>query len=389
MGDAAVLEPTSDNDGFSPEERAQFEGMRTAEPAAPEGAPVDPAPAQPDAAVADKPVTEAAPAEGAAADDDDGEDDAPAATAPGAAVDPNARQPRRVAYGKFQRLEAKYKELQARSVADAETKARLDERLKLINEALTPANQPVADEDPEPDPEKDIFGYVQWQKRALAKQGDTIKAIQEGRQTETEDTRVANTYLTDAEQLAREEPNFVPAYQHLMGVRLAQLAMYYYGKDVSDPEAGPLSANEINHIRQIAAGEEKQVVAEALKAGQRPAQRIYQLARASGFRPQAAVAANGAAANGTKPGNGAAQNGNGSAASAAQNGNGTAPKAPSVADEIDRIKSGQDAALSLSGGGGAPSQPMTAERLATMPQAEFEAWMERTPEHLIRQVMGG
>lgn len=397
MAEAATIEPTADHDGFSPEERAQFESMRETESATPEPSTPDPAPSAvpgpADAPAADKPPAAGAAAPGAAeaptAGEEDDDDEAPPAPVPGAPIDPNAqRQPRRVAYGKFQRLEARYKELQTKFNEKDQITTRLDERLKLLNEALaTPqTTQPAAEEDPEPDSEKDIFEYVKWQKRQIAKQGETIKSIQEGRQTATEETQIAQTYETDARQFVATEPNFIPAYEHLMGVRLAQLAMYYYGKDVSDPEAPALTAPEINRIRQIAAGEERQVVAEALANGQSPAKRIYQLARASGFRPQAAAAVNGAA----KPTNGAAPPVNGKGNGAASNGNGAAaPAQPSVSDEIDRIKAGQDASLSLSGGGGVPNQPMTAERLANMPQAEFERWVEVTPPDLVKQIMGG
>lgn len=376
MDDAQTLEPTADRDGFTDQERAQFEGMRETE--APAETPAAPEPVMPESTPQVETPAAAAPQADDGADDDDDETDAPAAAAPVPGQPPQDRPPRRVNYQKFQRMEARAKAAETSLRERDQVMARLDERLKILNEALaTPQqpNQPQVDQDPEPDPEKDIFGHNSWLKRQLVKQGEALQAIQSGRQTETEESQVARTYETDARQFVATEPNFVPAYQHLMGVRLAQLSAYFYDKEPTE-----LSAKEVEHIKRTAAEEERQVVSEALKNGLSPAKRIFQLAKASGFRPQAAEAPN--------AGNGAAApkpNGNGAHA---PNGNGAAA-APSVSDEIARIKAGQDASLSLSSAGGAPSNPMTAERLANMPQAEFERWMENTPPEVIRELMGG
>src|SRR6185436_13256480 len=148
-----------------------------------------------------------------------------------------------------------------------------------------------------------------------------------------------------------------------MQSRMIELAMYYFGKDLTAPDAQPLTGPELQRIKRTVSGEERQLATEALQSGKSPAERVYQLARARGYRPAAAAA--------PAPTNGAARPGNGAAPAAAPNGKApatpgslaTAPAAPSVTEEIARIKNGQDAALSLSGGGSSPQSPMTAERL--------------------------
>lgn len=395
----AATEPTVEDDGFSPEERSQFESMRDSGPGpAPEAPAADPALSP----AVDPAVAPAAPPAGAAepsGDDDGGEDDdepAAAAPVPGAVVDPNAaKPPRRVAYGKFARVERRAKAAEAETTKLREQQARLDERLKIINEAMqTPAQQPqqpVAEEDPEPDPETDIFGHNKWLRRQMQRQGETLQQLQEGRTAETENTELTQAYTTDAEQFAVREPNFIPAYQHLMQSRMVELAMYYFGKDLTAADATPLTGPQLQRIKQTVASEERQLATEAIKQGLSPAQRVYQLARARGYRPAAAAApapTNGAA----RPGNGAAPpapNGKAPAAPGSLAVAPAAPAAPSITDEIARIKNGQEASLSLSGGGSAPQSPMTAERLANMPQEEYEAWVENTPPHIMKQLMGG
>ncbi len=361
MAEPALKEPSVEDDGFTPEERQQFEQMREPEAPPPEPAPETPPPE----AVAQPAVVDPSPS-----DDDD---DEPAAAAPQPGAAPAQQQPRRVNYQKFARLEQRYKDLQKQFNEREQTNTRLDERLRLLNEALATPQQTPQEEDPEPDPEKDIFGHNAWLKRQFTKQQQALEEIRSGRQSETEETQIARTYEDDARIFASREPNFVPAYQHLMNSRLAELAMYYFGKDVTE-EGVQLSAQEVQRIKQTAAQEERQLVQEALQQGQSPAQRVFQLARARGFRPQAAAPAAQAA-----PGNGAVQ-------PAKPNG---AAAQPSVTDEIAKIKQGQAAALTLSGGGGVPSNPMTAEKLANMSQEEFNRLMDTLEPDEWRTLMEG
>lgn len=371
------------DDGFTAEERQQFNEMQQsdrADPASAEPAPVAAAPAVP----------------GADADDDDDVEDEPAAhgAAPGAAPPDQNKQPKRVSYGKYRRTEdrAKKAETERDDARKAEQEARrvqaaLDERIRIFNEALaTPppaADAKPADDDPMPDPTADIYGHIEWQNRQREKLEREIADVKAGRQQELSEQAVANAYFDDARALASKEPNFVPAYQHLMGVRLAQVALFYYGKDLSDP-AAQLTPAEMERVREAVAADEKQLVANAIKSRQSPATLIFKMAKASGWRPDPAAA----------PAPAPAPNGSAAPAAArpaAPNGAAPAPAAPkvSVKDEIERIQNGQDAALSLSGGGGAPVSPMSALKLANMSQEDFNRYAESLSPDEWKVLAGG
>lgn len=383
--------------GLSAEEQAQFDAMRDADPA-----PVDPgAPTTPEPA----PAAPVAPAAAAASDDDD--DDGPEHAAPVPGADPNAKpQPRRVSFNKFAREESARKKLESdlaeerkKTSSFEEKTARLDERLKLINEALTPKPEQEA-EDVEPDPDTDVFAWSQWQRREnkrLKAQIDQLATplteLTEGKQAQDADAQLADTYLTDASAFAAKNPDFVPAYQHLMTSRLAQLAAYYYDVDIYDQNA-TLNAEQVQKIRQIAAREEREMVAGALKAKKSPAEAVFKMARAYGFRPGngAAAPAPSAAPAAAAPSGGPPPMGQPTRvapASAVATNGAAAPAVPSVVDEVNRIKAGQEAALSLSNGGGTPTSPLTAERLANMPEHEFNAMLERLDPAELQAIMGG
>lgn len=394
--------------GLTAEELTAYNEMRSAPPQS--GEPGNPTPEEPSETPAPAPDAPAAPAAAAgektvtapAADEDDDEPDPAAVAGPD-----GVKLPKRVSYNKFRRLEDEAKAAKAeleteRSKAQkaAETQARLDERLRLINEALTPAPAAAQDDDPEPDPEKDIFGHNAWLKRQLVKTRETyderFRAMDAERETATAERQIAEVYVTDAQQFAAREPTFLPAYSYLMQVRMAQLANYHFGKDLTDPTCPPLTAAEVARIKQDVAAEERQLVSQAIKAGKSPAAAVFAMAKMTGFRPQAPAAtaeAAGApaAANGVKPPPGAAAPAVAAAVAAAApaNGNGAAPAAGSVRTEIEKLKAGQDAALSLSGGGGAPAPVLNAEKLANMPEEEFGAMLDNISRGELRRIMGG
>lgn len=392
------------DDGLTPEERTQFSDMQRETSAPP----------APDAPVSDAPVDGATPAaaDGAqpaavADDDDDGDEPATGGAAPAAGAD--GRKPRRVSFSKYDR---ETKELQARlakaegTVAEQNAmQARLDERLRIINEALTtpasaaaddPAKKvpplPKAEDDPEPDMEADIFAWAQWSKRDNARlrqdftQGQQVQ--QQERQTQKQEQETNDTYMQDAESFAGTEPNFIPAYQFLMASRVAELAVHYFGKDLS-VDGQKLTRPEYNKISQTVVSEERQIVQGALKSGRSPAAQLFAIAKSRGFRPPAAVAAPAGEAgkpNGAAATNGAAKPANGAAAAPGALGT---EKPASVVDEIARVRNGQDAALSLSGGGGAPPATIDAAKLANMSQDEFEEMVETMSPAALKKMMGG
>lgn len=389
--DAPAADAPAVNDGgfgLDADEQAAFDAMR-AEPA-PTGDPghVDSeTPAEPAAPETPAPIPGSEPPIAAAtpaaepADEGDDEDAAPAA---------DGRTPKRVSFNKFKRAEdaaaaavAELKTEREKNAKSAETQARLDERLRLINEALTtqPPAAPEVDEDPEPDPEADIFGHNAWLKRQLVKTQSSLSEFREqvetGQQASAADQAMASTYMDDAARFAQTEPNFGPAYAYLMQVRVAQLASFHFGKDLTDAATPPLTTQELVKIKSEVAREEKQLVSTAIKNNKSPAAEVFRMAKMTGYRPAPAAAAP-APTNGTTPQTPAAP-------AAPTNG---APK-PSVTAVIDGIKKGQDAALSLSHGGGAPAPVLNMEKLATMPEDEFGALLETMTPAALRRIMGG
>src|ERR1035437_2866162 len=348
MANTAQALPAADagqvDDGFTTEERAEFAELEkaTSEPdRPPEPAPAPtPAPAPAPAGAdgegdEDEEEAAAAPAGGAAAVP--GAPGAtPAAGAPGEPAAPGTVVPkRRVSARKYERAE------EARKVAETErdprrqNQARLDERMRIINEALTAPAQPVktaAEEDAEPDAEKDVFAWIAWKKRDDVRVREEIAELRTGRQAEVEDTTLANTYTEDARSFAATEPNFVPAYQFLMANRTYELAQYFFGKDLTE-QGVQLTSEELGKIRGTIGNEEKQLASEAITMKQSPAKRVFALAKARGYRPAAAAPAADPAAK---------TNGAAAPAAAAPGGLAASAAAPSVVAEIANIKAGSE-----------------------------------------------
>lgn len=374
-GIAAAAEPTMLDDGFSAEERAAFEGMMGGDTGAGDPPSIDNTPAEPPLVVQGDPGTEP-PVANADTDDDDDDADPQAQAQPKPGEKP---LPRRVNINKFLRMEERAKKAETEAQQIREMFTRTDERLKLLNDALTSGQQKKVeeqrDEDPEPDPEKDIFGWAKWAQRDRARMQQqltkTTTHVQQKEQTEHNEQALATFYRDDARNFAEREAQFAPAYNFLFHSRAVELAAAWYGKDVAAGEQ--LTPPELARIRSTISAEEKSIVIDAAQNRQSPAARIFTLAKARGFRPQAAPAAQ----NG-QPGQGQpAPRQNAPAASAA----------PSVADEIARIQRGT-AHPSLSQGGGSPATPLTAEKLASMGDDEFGAYLERMTEAQQRQLFG-
>lgn len=372
----------ADSSGLTAAEQAYFDsrgaktdglvpdaGATAAETEAkPESKPAAEAPAKPDAAA--KPDK---PAAATASDPDEeplGEDGRP--KNPG----------RYVRHGAFheERERRKTVERELQAEREARTKeqierAKVAERLDLLNAALAP--QPKAEEKPAPppDPEQDIFGYAKWQgerlaalERQLGEVNGQVGKVKEQGAAEWQEARLRQSYVNDAQRFASATPDFGTAYVHLLQTRDQELAHIGH----ADPKKRA----------EMIAAEEREIVAAALQAGVSPSERIYGLAKLRGYAPAAASAqANGGAAPAAGNGNGAAANGG--AAPAA-----SAAAAPSVSDEIARIKAGADASKSLSQAGGSPGG-LTLEALASMSQDEFDGWMAKASKAQIRAVMGG
>lgn len=237
---------------------------------------------------------------------------------------------------------------------ERELRARIDERLKMLSEAVSQP-EPQAQIEPEApeapiDPEQDIFGAYKQQQRQLAKLMDTITSLQAGQsemrqqtQEERQTSSLISNYKRDAASFKAQKADFDDGYNFLLTKRGEQLkAMGYADSDIAT----------------MLYNEEMSLAQRALSMGQSPAAQIYGLAQSMGYQPRQAAPAGGApAAAGGRP-------------AAAP-----ATPVPSVTAEIDRIKAGQASSRSLSSGGGAAGEELSLEALADMPQKQFEAFM--------------
>jgi hypothetical protein len=381
-----------DDIGLSPEEQAQFDSMRdTAHPGSnasspdqlvqPEAAASDGTPA-PDQPKGSEPAPQGEPSL------TPGEEDPDVETIKDSAgkdvIDAKTGKPqKRVSFHKFQRTLNELTEARKLLATTAEERARIDERLKIINEALmTPAATPAqeqVEEDPEPDAENNIFEWVKWSKREMDRRTERFQNFVNETQADREENQIASTYRRDANQFAATEPHFGQAYNFLMTNRAAQLRAGGWPED---------------KIQEQVVKEEKGLVRTALKAGVSPSKRIFDMAKAAGFAMSIAAPQPKPTASGTPPAaaqqvpgtplNGAAPQlqAAASAAPAAR------PAIPSVAEQVAMAAQGVEASKTLSGGGGAASQPLTAEKLLTMDPDEFAAVVDNLSKTRLRELFG-
>lgn len=220
----------------------------------------------------------------------------------------------------------------------------------LLKSGQQPAEQQAAkDEDPEPDPNVDIFAHQQWLARQLKAERDTrTKQEQEqARQREEQqaELQVWNAWETDARSYVQENADFPNAAQWLSDFRDKQLAAL--GK-VQTQFADPKVRNA--QIEQ----ELKQIVIAAKQQGLSSAQFIYEIAQGYGYTPKAPE-----------------------------------PEADPAAS-LDRLERAVSGSTSLSAtGGGRPAAAPDAAAIANMSPEQFGAWLAKNGERGFKKLAGG
>lgn len=230
----------------------------------------------------------------------------------------------------------------------------LEDRWNTILKAGEPK---AADEDPEPDPNVDIFAHNAWLRRRQEKLETRIserdQQEQQTRQAQEQDAAIWNVWQQETTQFAQTQTDFEEARNFLSTMRETQL------KGLG--RVNPQFATEQGRIQQINS-ELKEIIVASKQQGISPAQFIYELASAYGYTPKQAQEA-----------------------AAAANPTGELP------DSLKRIAAAQDASRTVGGAsGGAGGDPLTPEAIANMSAKEFEGWM-KTPENAARfqKIMGG
>lgn len=242
--------------------------------------------------------------------------EAPAVTtAEQAAPTEQAEQPKTVPLAALQEERRARQEL-AREIA--ELKARL---------------QPPAEQHAAPTVDTDPIAV-------LRQTQEQLRALEEARQQEALESRFTSTIATAEAEFMKTAPDYPDAYRFLAETRDRQLQVM----GIADPTARA----------QTIAQEGRFIAAQAFQAGQNPAERAYELAKAMGYRR-------------TEP-------------------EAPKPTAPNPTQTVEQLAKATAAARSLSSasGGGAPSE-LTAETIANMSDDEFA---KLSPAQF-RKAMGG
>lgn len=361
--------------GLSAEEQAQFDSMR--ESALPAGSniqspdqitpPADPAPAPAPVTKADAPPPTPEPA------DDEDIETIKDATGKEVIDQRTGKPQRRVSFQKYQRAMAEMEGLKKQLAQTAEERHRIDERLKIINEALTTPEPAVPEKtpeelDPEPDPEQNIFEWVKWSKREQQREREARTQLETAWREEREDRQMAGNYQQEAVRFAGAEPNFWGAYQFLLNLRSGQLRAAGWTDETK--------------IAQQVVKEEKGLVRNAFTDGESPAKRIFDMAKAAGFAPAPPPKPAEPIVPGTPLGQMKAPAVPPAAPPA------PASQIPSVSEQVAMAAKGAADAISLSQGGGAPVEQLTQQKLLLMGDEEFNAVVSQLPKSKLRELFG-
>lgn len=215
--------------------------------------------------------------------------------------------------------------------------ARLDERIKAINERLTPKEQPREI----PDPEKDAMGTL----KATAEEVKELKRFQMEHRAQLEQQARANDVMRQAAgkeaEFMKDNGDYGDASSFLRQSRYNELTIN--GLD-------PWTAN--NTIMQ----ESLALAAQALQQGKNPAEVVYSLAKARGYAKKTTVQ----------------------------------PAQPeSDAAKLARVAEGQKLSASLGNVPSTPGKPaISGKDLLAMDEDEFSTFLDKLPEKQRSKFLG-
>lgn len=245
-----------------------------------------------------------------------------------------------VPHGALHAERERRKEIESQYQTILQKHAVLEDRWNSILKAQEQRQEPqTGDEDPMPDPNKDIFAHSAWQARQIERlkedQAKKWGEFEQTRQQQQEEQAILQEWTSSVQQFQTQKPDFGDAAQYLSDLRAKQLS------------ALGLDQNGINAtINQ----ELKGVIQQAKQVGKSPAELIYQYASVSGYAPKQVQQQNTA----------------------------------ELPDSLKRVAQAQEQAKTLANGGGkGGSDPDSPEAIASMSEREFEAWMSK-PENARR-----
>jgi len=264
----------------------------------------------------------------------------------------------RATNGRFVPHQALHKERERRKGVETELmtvrerQARADERLAVLIEILSKADEPdqprqvaPAKDTAMPDAATDPLGALAHALNKIASLEQTVQQSAK-RQTEAEkaaaerssEVALRNAYQNDAIRYVKETPEFADAYRFLIQQRHSEF------------EA--MGVTDIGERNNLIAQEERALVAQSIGSKRSPAQMLHNLAKARGFKA-------------------------------------AAPQ-PDPVQKIEQIARGQKTAgASLSGAGGSAGEGLTASALADMDEEQFAATVAKLGKAKMKQLLGG
>lgn len=227
-------------------------------------------------------------------------------------------------------------------------RARMEERLNWVERLGQPEPR---QEDVPPDPDKDIFGALKYERekrealeRQIAEQANQSALAQQQKHAEQ---MVWTAWEQDAQSYAKENPDFGNAAKWLAEFRDKQLeSLGHVNRQFAD-----VRARNAQIESELAA-----IVVAAKQQGMSSAQAIYQIAQGYGYQPKPAD-----------------------------------PAKLELPEQLQKVAKAQDASRTIGAASGkAGGDEMTLEALNSMPDHEFQAWVE-VPANARRfkQLMGG
>lgn len=260
-----------------------------------------------------------------------------------------------VNYGALHKERSQRKELEAEVSGLKQFKAAMEEKMRWTDALLKPQEQ-KADEDPEPDPNQDIFAHNAWLKRQLESVQNTVasKANEDAKAKEAAaaEQQVWSRWESDSRAYMQENQDFGNAAKWLSDFRDKQLQAL----SVVDPQFADPRMRNWQIERELA-----QIVAGSAQAGRSSAQTIYEIAQGYGYQVKAPDPAE-------------------------------LLKMPELPGKLKNVEKAQQASRTVGNGSGRTegADEISIDSLAAMPQGEFNEWMKvPANESRFKKMMGG
>lgn len=251
--------------------------------------------------------------------------------------DDKGRFVKTIPFDVFHAEREQHKQTKAEMAELREFKGRMEERWQLLASAAQQTEQKPVDQDPEPDPNTDIFAHNAWLKRQIdgfkKTQTDRDQSEKQAKEASEGEARVWNYWNETAKAYKAENPEFEDAVKFMSDARTKQL------KSLSGLH--PQLRTEAGIVQQINS-ELHAIIVAAAQNGVSPAKYVFDMAKEWGYA-------------GKQP---------------------PANEALTLPAELARVATAQAASRTVGAApGAATGAELTLQQIVDMPQGEFKAWM--------------